>query len=134
MLLVCNFLEMFLFIKLQELELQMEHFHLFCFWTNQNQTKPSHHHPSSHAVGKYKTCPLFWQNAGAVARVRTQERRGAGSQLLGPSSLQTAQPCVLAPSCKTKDRKLGELHMPSRGLLSRKDKNHLCGVCVLANS
>lgn len=97
-----------------------------------NQTKPPP--ASSHAVGKYKTCPLFWENAGAVARVRTQERRGAGSQLLGPYSLQTAQPCVLAPSCKTKDRKLGELHMPSRGLLSRKDKNHLCGVCVLANS
>lgn len=97
-----------------------------------NQTKPPP--PSSHAVGKYKTCPLFWQNAGAVARVRTQERRGAGSQLLGPYSLQTAQPCVLAPSCKTKDRKLGELHMPSRGLLSRKDENHLCGVRVLANS
>lgn len=54
MLLVCNFLEMFLFIKLQELELQMEHFHLFCFWTNQNQTKPSHHHPQATLLASTK--------------------------------------------------------------------------------
>lgn len=101
MLLVCNFLEMFLFIKLQELGLQMEHFHLFCFWTNQNQnqtepTKQTSNSPipthTSHAVGKYKTCSLLWQNAGAVARVRTQERRGAGASFWTPSLSRQCSP------------------------------------------
>lgn len=54
-----------------------------------NSPIPTH---TSHAVGKYKTCSLLWQNAGAVARVRTQERRGAGASFWTPSLSRQCSP------------------------------------------